>query len=612
MDRPRGEYYGNYPPPGPPQYPPNAPQYPKQPPPPFNQPPPFNGPPPDPNFNYHHPPPLPPPLPPVNGPADSFGGGSGYWNGSNGGGGNSYDGGGGAHSGPLQGRKRPRQHGDGGGYPKLYVASVPRTATVDDIRPVFEPHGRVIEVILLWDKKTGQQQGSCFVKYATPEEADRAIRALSDNFTFQGEQSPLKVRYADGERDRLGLFKHSNGGQWAGPPPPAANGDNFGRQWTAPPSGFQCDNHGGPWAAPPTGFKGDNHGGQWAAPIAAFKGDNKGTVGGRISAAGNSGLLADKVYVSGVNRKATKQEIEEIFSPYGVVEDVFIIRDEMKQSRGCAFVKFSQSDMAMSAIKSLNGTFIMQGCDLPLTVRFAEPKKNKAELRGVTASSGSYFSGHSREPVNRPAPYPGDSMGGFMPPVPPNHTQQQFNSPFGNPVPIDNRIIQQPVPPVQQIPPQLPQQPLQHLETSESSQKLEPMRSELWSNKQKFEHQESSQSGHAHANPPTVVSICTTSSDTQELASLECDWSQHICPDGFKYYYNCVTLESTWEKPDEFVRFEQEKEKQRSSARGFHSQPTAIPSNGENAQEHMQIQNSLFHQEKVQAEAGLAIVPACG
>lgn len=26
--------------------------------------------------------------------------------------------------------------------------------------------------------------------------------------------------------------------------------------------------------------------------------------------------------------------------------------------------------------------------------------------------------------------------------------------------------------------------------------------------------------------------------------TLECDWSEHTCPDGFKYYYNCVTYES--------------------------------------------------------------------
>lgn len=31
-------------------------------------------------------------------------------------------------------------------------------------------------------------------------------------------------------------------------------------------------------------------------------------------------------------------------------------------------------------------------------------------------------------------------------------------------------------------------------------------------------------------------------SQTSELP--ECDWSEHTCPDGHKYYYNCVTCES--------------------------------------------------------------------
>lgn len=25
---------------------------------------------------------------------------------------------------------------------------------------------------------------------------------------------------------------------------------------------------------------------------------------------------------------------------------------------------------------------------------------------------------------------------------------------------------------------------------------------------------------------------------------IDCDWSEHICPDGYPYYYNCVTCES--------------------------------------------------------------------
>jgi len=38
--------------------------------------------------------------------------------------------------------------------------------------------------------------------------------------------------------------------------------------------------------------------------------------------------------------------------------------------------------------------------------------------------------------------------------------------------------------------------------------------------------------------------MCALSGRDFPEASLHCDWSEHICPDGYKYYYNCVTCES--------------------------------------------------------------------
>ena len=35
-----------------------------------------------------------------------------------------------------------------------------------------------------------------------------------------------------------------------------------------------------------------------------------------------------------------------------------------------------------------------------------------------------------------------------------------------------------------------------------------------------------------------------------------CDWSEHIAPDGKKYYYNSNSGQSIWEKPKELIDFE--------------------------------------------------------
>ncbi|KAD3068717.1 hypothetical protein E3N88_36597 [Mikania micrantha] len=83
----------------------------------------------------------------------------------------------------------------------------------------------------------------------------------------------------------------------------------------------------------------------------------------------------NKVFVGNLNKHATKAEIAEIFSPYGWVEDVFLMYDEHRWFRGTGFITFSDKAMAADAINGLNGKYTMEGCDYPLVVRFADPKK---------------------------------------------------------------------------------------------------------------------------------------------------------------------------------------------------------------------------------------------
>ncbi|KAI6694581.1 hypothetical protein NL676_022291 [Syzygium grande] len=447
----------------------------------------------DPEFDPHYSQPPPPQhhhMPgDFDGPFYGGGGGGGFHPSDNGGGGGGY-------SAPFGGRKRGRA--DAMGLAKLYVAEVPRTAVQEDIRPLFEQYGHVVEVVLLWDKRTGQQQGSCFVKYATLEEADRAIIALNNSYTFAGEGTAIKVRYADGERERLG-----------------------------------------PQSLPPI-------------KVRHADGERE-----------RLGPVVDKLYVGGLNKQASKVEIEEIFSPYGVVEEVYIVRDELKHSRGCAFVKYSHRDMALAAIKALSGNFTMRGCDLPLIVRFADPKKPR-----------------SGEP--RPTRNFGEPIGGFVAPSAPitkpqisTHSQPVAVSQIADQSAADGGMTQNPFPSVQPASLEVSRKYVQTAQTPEvtgSSQPSAPQAQKqphvIPQSTQNSEQQHSSQSTRQESprsrdNPQAVPSTSGLSPSFIEMEDLECDWSQHVCPDGNKYYYNCVSLESTWDKPDEFARYEQELEKRR-------------------------------------------------
>lgn len=62
---------------------------------------------------------------------------------------------------PFSGRESSPDQLDGTHFAKLFVGSVPRTAMEEDIRPLFEEQGNVLEVALIKDKRTGLQQGMC-------------------------------------------------------------------------------------------------------------------------------------------------------------------------------------------------------------------------------------------------------------------------------------------------------------------------------------------------------------------------------------------------------------------------------------------------------------------
>ncbi|KAJ4846733.1 hypothetical protein Tsubulata_041560, partial [Turnera subulata] len=577
---------------------------------------------------------------------------------------------------PLSGQKRgysqrggsPDRSG-GASFAKLFVGSVPRTITEQEIRPLFEEHGDVVEVALIRDKRTGQPQGCCFIKYATAEEADSAIRALHNQYTLPGGTGPIQVRYADGERERLGAVEY-------------------------------------------------------------------------------------KLFVGSLNKQATEKEVEEIFAPYGRVEDVYIMRDAMKQNRGCAFVKYSHRDMAIKAIKALNGIYTMRGCDQPLTVRFADPKRPKTgDSRTGPALGGPGVGPQFQAPGPRPPPNFADPVGDGLPPnawhpMSPQKSgasgvqsfgsqflprsgdltmpvNQNFNQPSQQLPPIKQQIsplektLQSPqnLPPALQLhppasysqtqtsyvnhirPPQIggqapfsqglpsqhllgsdgqvsasqpqsqqvssgaklhnplltklpshsqsvptnqsqlgasaPHQVLHSLQQSPSqlaqmlSQQTQTLQASFQSSQQAFsqlqqqlqmiqpsnQHLPSQQSSQVTKQQWSGIATQTvtpvppaslpadvppsTAVMSPTLASVKCSWTEHTSPEGFKYYYNSLTRESRWEKPEELALFEQQHLQQKPSVQQSHIQAnpqvlsTQQPLQAQQMQVHAQLQTQF-------------------
>ncbi|KMT09996.1 hypothetical protein BVRB_5g122110 [Beta vulgaris subsp. vulgaris] len=401
-------------------------------------------------------------------------------------------------------RKRKFDRADDGNFVKLYVAGVPRTVTEEEICHLFEAHGNVMEVVLLSDKRTGQNQEYCFVKYALVEEANRAITALHNQFTFPGAVLPITVRYADAAKQRRGLER------------------SMQNELCLSRSGLMQKEP--PFSGPEI-----------------------------------VGETLHKLYVNGLNREASKQEIEDIFSSYGVVADIYMMRDDSKQNRGCGFVGFTQRYMAVAAINGLNGSYVMKGCDRPLAVRFADPKKpkngefrpapNPMDMRGNNVSNGLHLGNPSTSMQIQSTGIQADSC-----PTVANRLEC--------PVPFETqKPLQQPISPSRFSQMSLQQsQPLQGSPQSsrQSGFELPTKRTSNSSIEQQHDHQPCRDTGSNSAMLISEPASCALSRSDLSEDPLDCDWSEHICPDGCKYYFNSATCESRWEKPEEFVLYEQQ------------------------------------------------------
>ncbi|MGC6455027.1 MAG: RNA recognition motif domain-containing protein [Coraliomargaritaceae bacterium] len=82
-----------------------------------------------------------------------------------------------------------------------------------------------------------------------------------------------------------------------------------------------------------------------------------------------------KMYVGNLSFDATQEDLESLFSAYGNVKDVFILKDrESGRPRGFAFVSMETPEEMNAAIEALNGEEFM---GRNLTVNEARPREER-------------------------------------------------------------------------------------------------------------------------------------------------------------------------------------------------------------------------------------------
>jgi len=172
---------------------------------------------------------------------------------------------------------------------KLFVGQLPKQMSEQQLAEVFAEAGTVYEINIIKDKLTKQSRGCCFLTYTTRQEADNAIEIFHNKRTLQPVASPLQVKYADGEMERL---EH-------------------------------------------------------------------------------------KLFIGMLPKGASKADVMAVFSPYGTIKELSVIKGSQPTSKGCAFLKYETKEQAIAAIEALNGVHKMEGSPSALVVKWADTEKER-------------------------------------------------------------------------------------------------------------------------------------------------------------------------------------------------------------------------------------------
>lgn len=84
----------------------------------------------------------------------------------------------------------------------------------------------------------------------------------------------------------------------------------------------------------------------------------------------------------------TEQEVTDLFSKYGTVEDINLFRERRTHiSKGCGFITLGSREEAMQAMEALDDKYTVEGAIQPIAVKWADPDLQVKKRRAVEDSN---------------------------------------------------------------------------------------------------------------------------------------------------------------------------------------------------------------------------------
>jgi CUG-BP- and ETR3-like factor len=92
-----------------------------------------------------------------------------------------------------------------------------------------------------------------------------------------------------------------------------------------------------------------------------------------------SAVPENKLFIGMLSRGCDEQEVRDMFSHFGEIREVYMIRNADGSSKCAAFLRYATRESAVLAIEQLNGIEVMDGVQRPLIVKFADNKLQRQQ-----------------------------------------------------------------------------------------------------------------------------------------------------------------------------------------------------------------------------------------